>query len=392
MAVMDSLLKCCHNCSIDDMNIKLEEGPPLLATDEVLSGHTLPTGPQDHAMRTYTLAEAVGLEGDPIHSGQLMYVRNGETTRVVTLSLYKNGFRLTPAKGDPELEEISSAWTPFSVLVKCHLRSVSAWSVFRVTNYTSAASVQSYHFATDGDAADSKREYWIQVMREVISGVTKSLFPLHSITVRPVPDVSATCERIMAGYLLLSDCSSGAALVYCELGAFKGGKATFAIYTDEFCVIEVSNVELQSTTRLTTYKGVHNTIFGIYDHLFCARTDEEKELWLRGVTNILTKLVCDAPDPTSAEIATFRAAVQDRIGGLQSEEKSSSDKEAILALKPRLPMPATPRGDDSTPEPGQSPLHTEGRDGGDLSANTTLELTTSSCGAKSVRVKGIIKV
>lgn len=224
MAVMDSLLKCCHNCSIDDMNIKLEEGPPLLATDEVLSGHTLPTGPQDHAMRTYTLAEAVGLEGDPIHSGQLMYVRNGETTRVVTLSLYKNGFRLTPAKGDPELEEISSAWTPFSVLVKCHLRSVSAWSVFRLTNYTSAASVQSYHFATDGDAADSKREYWIQVMREVISGVTKSLFPLHSITVRPVPDVSATCERIMAGYLLLSDCSSGAALVYCELGAFKGGK------------------------------------------------------------------------------------------------------------------------------------------------------------------------
>eukprot|EP00811_Abedinium_folium_P004200 NODE_13865_length_1142_cov_3.513300.p1 GENE.NODE_13865_length_1142_cov_3.513300~~NODE_13865_length_1142_cov_3.513300.p1 ORF type:complete len:332 (+),score=69.42 NODE_13865_length_1142_cov_3.513300:111-1106(+) len=191
------------------------------------------------------------------------------------------------------------------------------------------------------------REGWLDEMARAIGSVTASLFPEHAILVRPVPHIESTTSRIMAGYLLLCDASDSVTLIYCELRSFAYGEAGFAIYRDEFCEQELAALQLTKSALIGTYTGVHCDIFGVGSLKFCARSSKEKNLWLRAVLNVKTKLVYDAPDPTVDEIAVFRNSVQECVGQLTTttpREKSGMES-AALPLKPRAPMPASPVGD-----------------------------------------------
>jgi len=188
-------------------------------------------------------------------------------------------------------------------------------------------------------------------MCDAVSAVTRSLFPPHVISVTPLPHVDATCTRIMAGYLLLCEASECVSLLYCELRSYSHGEASLAAYRDEFCEVEVAALQITENSVMRTCNGVHCNIFGLGRLRFCARTNEETELWIRALMNVKTKLMCDAPDPSADDLAVFREAVLQRVGELPDVPKKACDlqTEAMLPLRPRQPVPARLMGDIWSP-------------------------------------------
>lgn len=331
----------------------------------------LPAGPQERVIRTFATAEDEPLRGDPLRSGSILQLKLGVAIEDITLSLYVNGFSRTPqgqADDDEEEEKTNPSgrtWSPFSLVEKCQVKTMqhsSLWAVFKLTVFRQEGDDRYYYFATTGKDAFKERDQWVEEISNAIRQVTLSLFPPHAITVRPLPGVNSTSTRIMAGYLLRSQATDVVALFYCELHAYAAGEARMSIYKDEWCEREVSILLLTDQTVVSTRKGSYCTVFGVDQHRFCARTRDEKELWLRAVSNIKVKLMFDAPDPTNEELAVFRAAVLERIVKLESTGANSLDGEGqyaqnlmswdpLLPQVPRPPLPQSPRGDVWHPEP-----------------------------------------
>lgn len=313
----------------------------------------LPVGPRERMVPTYATAESEALHGEPLFSGNILQLTLGESIHEMRLVLYVNGFSLTPcnsnSQGTPR--SLSMAWSPFSLVEKCQVKTMqhsAYWAVFKLTVFRKEGTDRCYYFATTGCHAYKERDRWVAEMVTAIGNVTMSLFPPHAITVEPIPGVVQTSTRIMAGYLLQSGACDSVSLFYCELHAYSQGEARLAVYHDEWCEQEVSSVHLADSSTVSTRKGAYCTVFGVDHHRFCARTREEKDLWLRAVSNIKVKLMFDAPDPTDEELQVFRAAVNERIGELEDMGENFADP--LLVPVPRLP-PKSPRGDFWDPEP-----------------------------------------
>jgi len=322
-----------------------------------IRGH-LPVGPRERMVPTYATADSEVFHGEPLFSGNILQLTLGESIHEMRLLLYVNGFSLTPASTNIHghtgsmPRSMSTAWSPFSLVEKCQVKTMqhsAYWAVFKLTVFRTEGQDRCYYFATTGCNAYKERDRWVLEMVSAIGNVTTSLFPPHAITVEPLLGVSQTSTRIMAGYLLQSGSCDNVSLFYCELHAYSAGEARLAIYHDEWCEQEVSSVHLADNSTVSTRKGVHCTVFGVDHHRFCARTREEKELWLRAVSNIKVKLMFDAPDPTDEELQIFRAAVHERIGELE-HKREESGMDPLLSQVPRLP-PMSPRGDYWDPDP-----------------------------------------
>jgi len=316
-----------------------------------IRGH-LPAGPRGRMVPTYATADSEVLHGEPLFSGNILQLTLGESIHEMRLLLHVNGFSLTPVNTNIHGHagsapcSLSTAWSPFSLVEKCQvktMRNSSYWAVFKLTVFRKEGQDRCYYFATTGCNAYKERDRWVLEMVTAIGNVTTSLFPPHAITVEPLPGVSQTSTRIMAGYLLQSESCDNVSLFYCELHAYSAGEARLAIYHDEWCEQEVSSVHLADHSTVSTRKGAYCTVFGVDQHRFCARTREEKELWLRAVSNIKVKLMFDAPDPTDEELQIFRAAVHECIGGLEYKREECG-MDPLLSQVPRLP-PMSPRGD-----------------------------------------------
>lgn len=356
-----------------------DDGAPALpSTVEVLvegKGHGhLPAGPKERVIRTFATSEEEPLRGEALCCGHILQLKLGVAIEDVTLTIYVNGFSLE-ARGEtsgPEGEQITPKgriWSPFSLVEKCQVKTMqhsSLWAVFKLTVFRQEGDDRYFYFATTGKDAFRERDRWVDEISTAIRQVTLSLFPPHAITVRPLPGIQSTSTRIMAGYLLRSLETDNVSLFYCELHAYVGGEARLSIYKDEWCEREVSSVLLTDQTVVSTRKGSYCTVFGVDQHRFCARTREEKELWLRAVSNIKVKLMFDAPDPSSAELAVFRAAVLERIvklEGIATGPADNKEKEGaklpvrpeawdpLLSQVPRQPQPLSPRGDVWFPDP-----------------------------------------
>jgi len=313
----------------------------------------LPVGPRDRMVTTFATSEVGALQGEPLLAGNILQLTLGESIHEMRLVLYVNGFSLTScdSNGQGTARSVSRAWSPFALVEKCQVKTMqnsAFWAVFKLTVFRKEGQDRCYYFATTGNDAYKERDRWVVEMVAAIGNVTMSLFPRHAITVQPLPGVASTSTRIMAGYLLQSGNSDNVSLFYCELHAYSHGEARLAVYHDEWCEQEVRSVQLADSSTVSTRKGAYCTVFGVDNHRFCARTREEKELWVRAVSNIKVKLMFDAPDPTDEELQIFRAAVNERIGELQGKPESSTDP--LLAQVPRLP-PSSPRGDAWDPEP-----------------------------------------
>jgi len=314
----------------------------------------LPGGPKERMVPTYNTAEREVLHGEPLCAGTILQLTLGESIHEMRLTIHVNGFSLTPgdSSGQASLRSVCMAWSPFSLVEKCQVKTMqhsAYWAVFKLTVFRKEGQDRCFYFATTGCNAYKERDRWVVEMVTAISHVTMSLFPPHAITVEPLPGVATTSRRIMAGYLLQSGTCDNVSLFYCELHAYSHGEARLTIYHDEWCDQEVSSIPLADKSTVSTRKGAYCTVFGVDQHRFCARTREEKDLWLRAVSNIKVKLMFDAPDPTDEELQIFRAAVHERVGELR-ESSRECPADPLLATVPRVP-PMSPRGDAWDPDP-----------------------------------------
>jgi len=367
----------CVRGGIRDPTAEIFDGSPVVpSTVEVLVQNgfkthgNLPAGPQERIIRSFATLEDERLRGDPLHSGSILQLKLGVAIEDITLTLYINGFSRIPQGANQEeaLEKpVGRTWSPFSLVEKCQVKTMqhsSLWAVFKLTVFRQEGDDRYYYFATTGKDAFKERDKWVDEISNAIRQVTLSLFPPHAITVRPLPGVDSTSTRIMAGYLLRSQATDVVSLFYCELHAYSAGGARLSIYKDEWCEREVAILMLTDQTVVSTRKGSYCTVFGVDQHRFCARTRDEKELWLRAVSNIKVKLMFDAPDPTNEELAVFRAAVLERIVKLESMNGSAPGEaeglpsprnpdawDPLLPQVPRPPVPQSPRGDVWYPEP-----------------------------------------
>lgn len=379
MSTYLSLRSCCCRPGSADERLGTEIMGPADQFADTMDEVFLPAGPRDSCVRTYAVREDDPMRGRPICTGTLLYLRYGKSAVDVLMSVHTNGFSLMPVKpkspksetgtGTPDSSvqgtdgdlDFSMAWSPFSRLERCPRRSRTHgpdWSLFRLTVVKHAEGEVRHDFATTGESSVEERDQWLSLIWNTISALTMSLFPPHAIIVRPLPNIESTSTRIMAGYLLLCEAANGVSLLYCELRSFSHGESSFAIYRDECCEHEVVALQLKETTIICTCNGLYCNMFGIGVVRFCARTSEEKELWIRAVMNVKTKIMFDAPDPTSDELAAFRESVRERLGGIPDANKDASLESAsgpgvgaMLPLKPRPPIPCSPQGDVWHPEP-----------------------------------------
>jgi hypothetical protein len=247
----------------------------------------------------------------------------------VILAVYRCGFSISrvptvPSGTDINVDELDKddevkpvilrSFSPFSTIDRTNLPSLkctwrgSAPAPFKLT-VVRAEGDRHYYFATTGRDAEYEREEWLCAFGEAIREVTCSLFPPYQMDARPLPGVQTTTTRIMAGYLLRCEAADTLSLLYCELHAYFHGEALLILYKDAWCDQKVCTVHLKGEMSVHSCKGVDCSMFAVDGHLFAARTQDERVLWLRAVGNIKVKIMFGAPDPTEEELAAFREAV-----------------------------------------------------------------------------------
>ncbi|CAJ1389589.1 unnamed protein product [Effrenium voratum] len=310
----------------------------------------LPAGPRLRAVPTFQAAETEAMIGEPQMIGTLMQVKLEESVQQMTVTLYANGFTMQPPGGG-EASKISRAWSPFSLVEKCQVKTLqhsAYWAVFKLTVFRAGVHDLCLYFACTGGNAYKERDRWVEKIGSLVGHVTQSLYPLSSIQVQPLPGNEATSTRILAGFLLHGAAMDTCELVYVELHAYARGESKLTLYRDEWCDRELATLILSEATTVSTRSGVHCNVFGIDHHRFCARNGDEKDLWLRAVSNVKVKLMFEAPDPTAEEIWIFRHAVQERVA-LLHDGKAQGGKALLLEVTNR--PPASPTGDAMDPEP-----------------------------------------
>mmetsp|Transcript_81824 Transcript_81824/g.227898 ORF Transcript_81824/g.227898 Transcript_81824/m.227898 type:complete len:488 (+) Transcript_81824:163-1626(+) len=319
---------------------------------------SLPRGPRERTVPTYhAWTPDPELEGDPLMDGTILRLELGDRIQEVKITLHRNG--LSIASVGKKTTRTTYAWSPFSLIEKCQVKHVpdgATWAVFKLTIYRVTEDDRTIYFATHGERAEEDRDKWVGAMAFAIGQVTQSLFPPHAINVLPMPSVPMTQTRIMASYLLQFGETDNVRVVYGELHSYVGGEASLTLYKDEWCDHEVVTVVISGTSIMSTRQGVYCTVFGIDELRFCARTREEKALWIRALSNIKVKLIFKAPDPDESEITVFRDAVKERVDSLGPLPNlwlnfGSMGPMPLLEQARRLPDVTTPRGDTLVPEP-----------------------------------------
>eukprot|EP00927_Polykrikos_kofoidii_P034159 TRINITY_DN289_c0_g2_i1.p1 TRINITY_DN289_c0_g2~~TRINITY_DN289_c0_g2_i1.p1 ORF type:complete len:503 (+),score=55.45 TRINITY_DN289_c0_g2_i1:82-1509(+) len=323
-------------------------------------GDTLPRGPLRSSVPTFATAQRPGLSGE-IRSGEVAYLSLGERIQRVWLAIYHDGFSVTPSSGstDPGGRQTQSrAWSPFTLVETCQVqakRHEQELLVFKLTTFRKDKKDLYYYFGCCGPNAAEERGSWMHEISSAIGRVSLSLIPTHTIAVRPVPGAPGTVTRVMAGYMMNLVDSDVVAVFYCELQAYAQGSAKIAMYQDEWCEHEVDFIPITATSVVSTRKGGGCTVLAVDAHLFCARTWNDKELWLRAVSNVKVKLMFDAPEPTEDELNVFRSAVLQRVEEDEQDtprcDQIQADPPLLEKITRRRPARPAPAGDDSQPEP-----------------------------------------
>lgn len=317
--------------------------------------------------------------GPPLHEGKVWRVINGVQLEKVALTVYPNGFRveddITAKLEGPHSPNTFRPWSPFTVVEICQITDPStdasvtqAWVVFKVLELLGPDKYEVGYFALSGALAKTDSARWIAAMNTSLEALRKSLFPRHDIIVRPLDGVPSTASRIMAGYLLhLEDSPNTLSLLYCELHTYRYNESLFAAYEDEECTRMVTSTVLTPNTRLSSSSRGQCTCFTIEHLCLCARSPDEKEIWLRAVSNVKVKLLFDAPDPTIKDLNMMRNAIMERIVEVEQKRKEEKEKNpeppafpellqevaCSMARWPRAPM-ATLIGDQGAPEVRES--------------------------------------
>jgi len=238
------------------------------------------------------------LKGSSIRSGTILYIGLGKSLEKMMLSIYVNGFRLTskPFRGQThpkEAEEITRSWSPFCVIEKCTFKVGNHNALVRginLTLFSHEAGEESHCFMITCESDTKERDRWLVAIVTSVCDVTKSCFPQCSEINCGPPVTCAKFERVMAGYLLLSDATNGLYIPYCELRFVSAREARFVIYRDERCDSEVDSFQFSEETSICNHAGFHCNMFEIGLLRFCTRLREEKEQWLRAMSGVKLRL------------------------------------------------------------------------------------------------------
>eukprot|EP00747_Dinoflagellata_sp_TGD_P214666 gnl/TRDRNA2_/TRDRNA2_87492_c1_seq1.p1 gnl/TRDRNA2_/TRDRNA2_87492_c1~~gnl/TRDRNA2_/TRDRNA2_87492_c1_seq1.p1 ORF type:complete len:424 (-),score=65.10 gnl/TRDRNA2_/TRDRNA2_87492_c1_seq1:44-1126(-) len=121
----------------------------------------------------------------------------------------------------------------------------------------------------------------------------------------------------MAGYLLRFDQEDVGnhfvSVVYCELHANCKDSALLKFYQHESCQQVVADFAITDKSQIKDAVGFLSSCFNVAGHQFCARSPEEKEVWIRVLMNLKVKILNAAPEPQETDLNWWREAILERI-------------------------------------------------------------------------------
>jgi hypothetical protein len=127
------------------------------------------------------------------------------------------------------------------------------------------------------------------------------------------------------------------------------------MYASETCETrEGSPISIRDVTEILDYQGTDGSCFSVDSHLLCARTHQEKQLWL-GVLSHVKTLISKASEMSSHNLRSFTKELrfQESVTTLTSikQERISLKQEVIGSVPPAEPSVTL---DDDEPLPGIS--------------------------------------
>lgn len=296
---------------------------------------------------SYSTAFSQPLRGVPIREDSLwlLSVENDSVREVskITMSLYINGFSFI-------YKEIERAFSlsPFTLVRPCRFYNdkrgidVAGFKCFKVGLFAAGALL---YFAVaaqeDERRAEEERQRWAVDISCAVQLVTQSLFPSYAVSCDPLEAVSQTKRRLMAGYLIAGPTPHSAVLLFCELQPQSRGQARLALYETEGCGSFVRDIFITEDSACMEKVGLNCSCFCVGEHLFAARTPEERRLWLRVISNVKAKLRNRAPSPTDLELRQYRASIKEHLrrAGVSSPP-GEQPPEPLLTL---TTSPSTPQ-------------------------------------------------
>lgn len=315
------------------------------------------------------------VEGRLIRQGDLLML-DGEENRMKqwTVLLFSNGFYTVP-RGGGDLQ--SFAWSPFSEVREVSPCAEDPSSPFaQLPAFTLYLFSQNlgFVFAAWGDGSAAERRRWVAAMSDAVQSFTRSLFPCCQLATEPLPCVPSTATRILAGYLLRDEGEGIVAVPYCELHAHSRGAALFAMYDSGCCERLHGSIAITAATPVLDRERTQSGCFSLDGLHLCARSFQEKHLWLRALRNVKVKLLNDAPEPSEEDLQHWRTSVQERAAAVAAEEALEGTRSSAATDAPAAPSttaghlagrrPTTPAGSGrslgrrlviSVPRPPSSP-------------------------------------
>mmetsp|Transcript_14412 Transcript_14412/g.41061 ORF Transcript_14412/g.41061 Transcript_14412/m.41061 type:complete len:379 (-) Transcript_14412:20-1156(-) len=262
---------------------------------------------------SYSISVEQPLRGMPIREGEMWHLCSAEKVELVHFSLYVNGFTFATAE-----EESSISVSPFALVRKCKFQNPSPslkipdLQIFKVALFSQGLS----HFF--GLQSDEDRGQWVNDISQAIRLVTQSIFPQFTISCQPLDSVISTHRRIMAGYLAYRDDDSVASVLFAELHPHSEDKAKLAFYDNEFCLTPVMDVYITERSLCCEKMGINCSCFSIGEYQFSTRTQAERKLWLRAISNLKVKIQHRAPSPTDEDLGHYRLAIEEYIASIRA--------------------------------------------------------------------------
>ncbi|CAJ1403793.1 unnamed protein product [Effrenium voratum] len=253
----------------------------------------------------------------------------------VTFSLYVNGFAFSTLDG----REASVSLSPFSLIRNCRFQSgeCSRLKSFKVSLQEPDPCCYFAVRSTEEREAEEERSEWVLGLSHTILLIIDSLLPMAELSCDPVPGVPKTSRRLLAGYLIHRDDADNVSVVYCELQAPVGPRASLVIYENELCNGSIMEIPIFETSVCCDVVGINCSCFVVEGHHFASQSSSERKLWLRALSNLKVKLQNKAPEPTQQELLHFRSAIRENIQTLEATQEPRISRNPLLRLLEKPP-------------------------------------------------------
>ncbi|CAE7273271.1 unnamed protein product [Symbiodinium necroappetens] len=271
-------------------------------------------------------------------------------------SLYVNGFAFSTLDG----REASVSLSPFSLIRNCRFQSgeCSRLKSFKVSLQEPDPCCYFAVRSTEEREAEEERSEWVLGLSHTILLIIDSLLPVAELSCDPVPGCPQTQRRLLAGYLIHRDDAEAVSVVYCELQAPLGPRASLVMYENELCKGSMMEIAIFETSVCCDVVGINCSCFVVEGHHFACQSSSERKLWLRALSNLKVKLQNKAPEPSAEELLHFRSAIRENIVTLEATQEPRIARTPLLkslekpsrTLHSRDKLQAGCNGDEDIPE------------------------------------------